>query len=208
MSEPLSLAPAVVKYRDFPSDVKEFLLTFPRIATYIQSGRDEMLRCYQYIDTAVASQPWFNANDLRTSANDWRVFQITANSWSDSVRPGCPTIHLEYGLIWEPGYVETCLDVERNQGVPWSTVQTVARRLAAGIIAKDFRWMKGNGWILEEKLRDNRMLIHNRTPCDVSTLSVEWFVDNALRRLNQLADTIPIIHEVVAEMFTVKLVQL
>jgi hypothetical protein len=152
------------------------------------------------MQSEVAKEPWFQSEDFNTDFN-WRIFQVWKKRWrSRGGTPGCPWVHFEYSLNWDGCYMETCLDIERD-GCPPQHWETLSRLLAQQIAERPAPWLKGGGWIIDERLREQRSLISRADYCNASNLSVPWLVSEGVRHFNQLATLIPLVDEAIAKLF-------
>jgi hypothetical protein len=182
-----------------PADIKEFLLAYPAIGTSIMLGQRETDRIHRVIESEIAKQRWFKSGEFKTDVN-WRIVQVWKRKWRSPGTPGCPWIHFEYGLNWDGCYVETCFDIERD-GCPPPHWETLGKLLAKKVAEHPQPWLKGGGWIIDERLRGQRSLIVRSDYCDASNLSAQWLVTGCILHFNQLATLIPFVDEAIRELF-------
>ena len=185
---------------EFPQDVREFLLAFPSIASSIYLAQREMHKVNECIESQIARQSWWHPALFKTSVTP-SLFQTWCIPWRADFTPGCPWIHFEYNLNWERCRIETSLDVEHERVVPPPAVRQVVYGLMAKLPGLDLPWTAGGGWVFDDTLKQDRMLVYRTEPCVRETFSAQWLISKAVEGMNQLSELIPTIGQTVSELF-------
>ena len=184
---------------DFPTDVKEFLLSYPPIGASIRRAREEVARIHVAAESRLAHQSWFGAGRFRTEAGHSHL-RVWRKDWDPNQTEGCPLISFVFTVTWDHTRIETRLQLETGRGaVPQSTVDDIGSDLAERVGGSGLPWLEGQGWVLRQPLRSRSVLLERYELCTHQSFSADWVVASAVRQMNQLAQLLPDIEASVNE---------
>lgn len=197
VTEPLSDA---VDRFEFSEGVQGFILAYPTFNRLLNRMKQEVGEVYSLIETQVRTMGCFSSPSYLTGAAG--PFRVWRDAWRNDVRPGCPWIHLEFGLHLQLCKADTRLNIEGERIVPQSVVIDVANHLADRLTAELPGFpQKGLGWRVYRNPKGKNVFLEHLEPCPSKDFSARWLVEEALKSLEYLSQVCPHIDAVVNEMF-------
>ena len=200
MSETTSDKNDAIMVREFPNDVKGFILDAPAIFASLSLARDEMTRVFGILGSEVAKQNWHDGRFCQNLVHHSHL-RIWRRDWRSDQTEGCPWIYYEYMLNWNRGSLEArlCINCEKDL-VPQATSDVLGKAMAERIETGRSRLWQA-GWRLYQPLKSNVFFLEWATSIAEESFSAGLVVDTGLKRMNELAELRDDIEQVIAETF-------